>query len=147
MEQQALCVFVATSAYLYLKMTANSLVQGYCRFRGLGFSYPEDRSLLGGPEPQSNDPHPLEDLHWRAGSAWRNDLENIPIFLVAALCGLLTGIPAEPYGWLLILFASARTLHTAFLLKSWQPTRFLAFATGQTVTGVLFLWSLWRVGF
>lgn len=134
-------VFVATSAYLFLKMHFNSFFQGYARARGSGFKYPEDRLFDSSPKPEEQIKK-MEDLEWRATACWRNDLENIPLFFVAALCGLMSGIPLPAYKALLVAFCIARTLHSASLLFGRQPWRFIFFLVGMCITSTLFVWSL-----
>lgn len=138
MNTDALFCFTAASAYLFLKMFLNSGLQGYARFRGLGFKYPEDQAFKKSIAPNEK----LADLEFRATAAWRNDLENIPMFVVAALCGLLAGVPLFAYQVLLTAYCGFRTLHTLTLITGKQPWRFIGYAGGISVTGVLFLWSL-----
>lgn len=133
-------VFTATAAFLFLKMTANSFVQAYTRIRGVGFGYPEDVSTFKGRERVQE--HPLKDLHERAGAAWRNDCENLPIFLVAALCGAVAQVPLQAYTALLVAFCGLRLVHFVSLLKAAQPWRFLSFVAAQSIIGTLFVWSL-----
>lgn len=145
MNPEAVCILSTAAAFLFLKMQVNSVLQGYARAKGVGFVYPEDQAFFGGPKGQERSHY--EDLHYRATAAWRNDVENIPIFLVAAVCALLSGVPLEAFRWLLIGYCVCRSLHTFCLVKSLQPWRFLVFATGNTITGVLFVWSLRLAGF
>lgn len=143
MEQQTLTYFVATSAYLYLKMFANSGVQAYARFRYKSFKYKEDAPFF---REDLNPDKPEPDILMRASAAWRNDLENIPIFLVAALCGLLTGVSPSLYGCLVVAFCAGRTVQTVTLLWGKQPWRFLGYFTGQIATGTMFVLCLRQLG-
>jgi glutathione S-transferase len=136
-------VFVASSAYLFLKMFANSGVQGYARFRWKSFKYREDQGFFGAPFDENR---PQPELLMRADAAWRNDLENIPMFVVAALCGALSGVPLPLYRVLVLAFCAARTLHTPCLLFGWQPWRFLSFALGIASTLLLYGVSLRQLG-
>lgn len=143
MDQQPLCTFVATSAYLFLKMFANSGVQGFARLRARAPKYREDQKFFGAqPDPQA----PPSDLLQRADACWRNDLENIPIFLVAALSGLLTGVPQTLYLPLMLLFCLGRTVQTVSLLLALQPWRFFGYAAGVISTGAMFVLSLRQLG-
>jgi uncharacterized MAPEG superfamily protein len=143
MEQQTLTYFVAASAYLYLKMFANTGVQAYARFRYKSFKYKEDSPFFR----EELDPEkPEPEILVRASAAWRNDLENIPIFLVAALCGLLTGVNPSLYGWLLVAFCAGRTVQTVTLILGKQPWRFLGYVAGQIATGTMFVMSLRQLG-
>ena len=136
-------IFVASSAYLFLKMFANSGVQGYARFRWKSFRYQEDQGFFGAPFDEHR---PQPDLLMRADAAWRNDLENIPMFIVASLCALMTGVSLPLYKACVVSFCAARTLHTPCLLFRWQPWRFLAFASGVAATLVLYASSLRQLG-
>ena len=128
---------------LAVKMWANALVQAYVRFRYRQFVNPEDASLvgklIGKSRPPATHEHPLVQ---RAERCWRNDLENIPMFLLMALgYGLLGGST----GWGVVYlgtFAIARTAHTLFYLAGLQPWRFLAYLVGVGATGALAIHSL-----
>jgi uncharacterized MAPEG superfamily protein len=143
MNQECLSIFVASSAYLFLKMFSNSLIQGYARFRSKNFKYVEDQKFFAkSDEP----PKPQTDLQNRADAAWRNDLENIPVFFVAALCALMTGINPLTYKLLVTVFCLARTMHTFTLIFPLQPWRTMAFSAGIGCTGLLFRFSLTALG-
>lgn len=143
MDQQSLCAFVATSAYLFVKMFANSAVQGFTRMRMKAPKFAEDGKFFGG----NTDPEgPLGELLARADGCWRNDLENIPIFLVAALCGLMAGVPYGLYLPLLLAFCLARTLQTVSLLLALQPWRAIGYGAGLVCTGAMFVLSLRQFG-
>ncbi|NMF85257.1 MAPEG family protein [Nodosilinea sp. P-1105] len=128
---------------LAVKMWANALVQAYARFRYRQFVNPEDASLvgqlIGKPRPPATQEHPLAQ---RAERCWRNDLENIPMFLLVALgYGLLGGSA----GWGVVYlgtFAITRTAHTLFYLAGLQPWRFLAYLVGVGATGAIAIHSL-----
>lgn len=143
MEHSPLTVFVGACAFLYLKMLANSMVQAYCRFRYKSFKYREDEPFF---RCKFEDQEPQPELLTRADAAWRNDHENIPIFLAAALCGLLTGVPLPVYTGLVVAFCVGRSTQTLCLLKGIQPWRFIGFVTGQICTSALFIWSLRLLG-
>lgn len=139
MEPQAVSVFVATSAFLFLKMLGNTMVQGYCRFRYKSFKYREDEPFF---RARLDPDRPQPELLNRADAAWRNDLENIPMFVIAALCALLSGLPTAAYTILCATYCGARTLHTLTLLAALQPWRFIFFVVGMSCTCSLFIWSL-----
>ena len=143
MNHECLSIFVATSAYLFLKMFSNSLVQGYARFRTQNFKYAEVQKFFG-----KNDeaPKAQTDFQNRADAVWRNDLENIPVFYVASLCALLTGINPVSYKLLAWGFCVVRSIHTVTLLKPLQPWRTIAFAAGISCTAMLFKLSLTSLG-
>jgi uncharacterized MAPEG superfamily protein len=138
-----LSVFVAGSAFLFLKMFANTGVQGYCRFRYKSFKYREDEPFFG-VALESARPQP--ELLTRADACWRNDLENIPAFWVASLCGMLVPIDLGTYTGLVVTYCAARFLHTVFLLWGRQPWRFLAYAVALFCCGLMFVSSLRGLG-
>lgn len=139
MEPATVSIFVATSSYLFVKMFSNSIVQGYCRFRYKSFKYREDESFF---RAKLDTTKPQPELLTRADAAWRNDLENIPMFIVAALCAMFSGVPEQAFCWISLLYCAARTLHTITLLASLQPWRFIFFFIGMSCTSALFIWSL-----
>lgn len=141
--QQNLIYFVAGCAYLYLKMMANTGVQGYARFRYKSHKYNEDTKFFG-TKPDREAPQP--EILTRADAAWRNDLENIPLFIAAALCGYLSGVSTALYGPLVIAFCAARSVHTLSLLVGLQPWRFLGYLVGVVSTGTMFVLSLRQFG-
>jgi uncharacterized MAPEG superfamily protein len=143
MDSQSLCTFVATNAYLFMKMFANSGVQGYARFRYKSHKYREDEVYFRAPADRQS---PQPELLTRADACWRNDLENIPIFIVAALCGLLAGVPQSLYLPLMIAFCVGRTVQSLSLLLALQPWRFLGYVTGLISTGTMFVLALRQFG-
>ena len=61
----------------------------------------------------------------------RNDLENIPPFLLLGLLYVLTGPSLQSAAWHFRIFAGSRFLHTvAYLMPLPQPSRALCFAVG-----------------
>ena len=114
---------------LFVKMFANSAVQGLTRFRTKSFAWPEDAALFRGAQTVERDPELVE----RASRCWRNDLENIPVYLFLALGFVLAG--GAPW-WAALYFTTftvARVLHTIFYLRGLQPHRNLAYQLGLLV--------------
>src|SRR5690606_19386696 len=75
--------------------------------------------------------HPTAE---RAAFCWRNDLENIPLFLILALGFVLVGGSTE---WGLVYFAVyaiARISHTVFYMCMLQPWRTIAYEIGAVAT-------------
>ena len=70
----------------------------------------------------------------RAGHAWRNDLENIPIFLILGMIYVYAALPAMPFLIYCVVFTVARIFHTIFFLRAAQPWRTIAFFVGQLAT-------------
>lgn len=114
---------------LFFKMFANSLVQGLTRFRTGSFAWPEDAAMFRDARVAERDPEMVE----RASRCWRNDLENIPIYLFLGLGYVLSG--GTPW-WAALYFTTftvARVLHTVFYLRGVQPYRNIAYQIGVLV--------------
>src|SRR5260370_42289177 len=79
--------YALTTVVLFFKMSANSVVQGIGRVNTKTFVTPEDARFFA-----QSDPAPDEaPIVKRASMAWRNDLENIPIFLFLGLIYVTLG--------------------------------------------------------
>ena len=66
----------------------------------------------------------------RANNAWRNDLENIPMFLILALVYAIVGLSPTLFILYCVVFTVARILHTIFYLNAVQPWRTIAYSVG-----------------
>ena len=119
--------YAITVVLLFFKMFANSGVQAYHRIGKKAFAIPEDARIFGKTEPL---PQELPEVQ-RAAAVWRNDLENIPIFLFLALVFVLVSPEASDASTYFGVFVVARVLHTIFYLNAMQPWRFLAFLVGS----------------
>ncbi len=118
--------FAVLALSLFLNMFVTTLVQARARMSTLAFARPEDAAHWGG----SVDDAPVARL---AQAALRNDLENIPWFLV--LVATLLALHAAPivalaYGG---VFLGARVMHTVCYLQPRQPLRNRAYLVGVTV--------------
>ncbi len=121
-----------TLVYLSLKMISNSVVQGFQRTKNRSFAHEEDAKFFGNATA-GNQP----ELVLKAASCWRNDLENIPIFLIMGLAFVFWGGEAQTAAIYFITFCVGRTLHSFFFLKSLQPHRTIAFTIGALTHMVL----------
>ncbi len=122
-------LYAVVTVILFLKMWALSLVQIYNRVKSDAFTKPEDAVAFGGGTPVAEDPPIVQ----RATMAWRNDLENIPIFL--ALAWVYIFLKAWPGGaaFYLLTFTAARIVHSYAFVNALQPLRFIAYAVGLLV--------------
>jgi uncharacterized MAPEG superfamily protein len=124
-------LYALVTVILYFKMSAISIVQGVARTRAKAFALPEDAKLFGNVPPVTEEIPTVQ----RAARAWRNDLENIPIFLFLALIYVLSspslGTGAVIYFW---VFVVARIAHTIFFLNAMQPWRTIAYTIGALAT-------------
>ncbi|MNO62750.1 MAPEG family protein [compost metagenome] len=128
----ALSVYAVCVVGLFLKMFALSCYQGYFRLRYLAFTNPEDAAVFKRAAQLAERPQVC-----RAGRAWMNDLENIPLFIALGGLAIAVAAPGPQVAWLCGVFTVARCVHTLAYLAGWQPWRTLAYGVG-----VLCLWVL-----
>ncbi len=141
-ESAAFRVWVASLVILFFKMFAISSVQAIARVRSRAFTRPEDARVFGkGAAPVERE-LPLVE---RANGCWRNDLENIPMYLFLSLAFVLAG-GGERYAWIYFgLYTLIRCVHSLVYLLGLQPHRFLAFFAGNVVLFSLIVHLLLRV--
>jgi len=121
------------TALLFFKMLAIAIFQGSVRAKNDVYTNPEDAAFIGKSETAQAE-HPD---YLRLSKAYRNDLENIPIFLGLAWAFLhLHGSDAWAPAYFAV-FTVARYGHSFFYLKAIQPWRALAFALGALVNVAL----------
>lgn len=120
----ALATLGVVTCVLVLKMTAVGLVTTAHRMRRRRFATAEDLALFPGASTERHD-----DVE-RARRAHRNDLENIPPFLLVALFFALTRPSATAAGVYFWGFTAARIAHSVFYLRSAQPFRTLSYTIG-----------------
>ena len=115
------------SALLVLKMGALSFATANTRRKSGVVVNPEDTKVNPGTRAAGEDAPETQ----RILRAHRNDLENIPAFLILALLFTLSGASATA-GWAYFgVYFVARVLHSIFYLKAIQPGRTAAFFAGQ----------------
>ena len=81
----------------------------------------------------------------RCRRAHRNDLENIPTFLVLALVAVLVGVPTAGLWICFGAFVVARVAHSIFYLSATQPWRSRSYGIGLLATLGLLVLVLVRV--
>ena len=118
-------LYALMAIILSLKMFAIGVVQGLARAGAKKFANPEDAKMFGAELVPQEVP-----TVQRANNAWRNDLENIPIFLILALVYVIAGLSPRAFIAYSVIFTVARILHTIFYLKAMQPWRTIAFTIG-----------------
>jgi uncharacterized MAPEG superfamily protein len=129
-------IYALTTIVLALKMSANSMVQALTRLPNKAFVNPEDARLFGaGAAPLADELSMVK----RAAAAWRNDLENIPIFLFLALIYAIVGLSTTAFVIYCAVFTLARILHTIFYLRAMQPGRTIMYFIGSMVTLALMI--------
>src|SRR6266851_2726382 len=118
-------MYALTTIVLALKMTLIGVVQGRARTSAGVFLNPEDAKMFGGKEVPEE-----PEMVQRASRAWRNDLENIPIFLILAWIYVAAGLSATAFVIYCLVFMAARIIHTICYLNAIQPYRTIAFTVG-----------------
>ncbi len=138
--------WVLCAAVLFLKMSGNSLIQGFYRMKYQRFVNPEDATafskLIGKPVESCSEDHPMVA---RAAGCWRNDLENIPMFLILGLGFVLVGGDTD---WGIVyfsVFTISRILHTVFFMMALQPWRNIAYDTGLISSIALAMHSVVKI--
>jgi uncharacterized MAPEG superfamily protein len=118
-------MYALTAIILALKMSSLAIVQGRARVKAGTFVNPEDASTFGG-KVAPEEPAMVQ----RAAKAWRNDIENIPIFLILAWIYVSAGLSTTPFVIYCLVFMVARIVHTICYLNSIQPMRTISFTIG-----------------
>jgi len=121
--------YALTTVILFFKMFAISIVQGLGRLNTKTFVTAEDARFFA-QVPPSPDEAPIVK---RAQMAWRNDLENVPIFLFLGLIYVTLGCSPEGAYIYFTIFIVARILHTVAYLNGMQPWRTIFFTIGMIV--------------
>ena len=135
-------IYAITAIVLALKMAAISVMQGRARVASKIFVNPEDAVAFEGKAMPEE--HPAVQ---RAAKAWRNDLENIPIFLILAWIYVAAGLSVIAFAIYCGVFTLVRIAHTVCYLNSIQPWRTYAFMVGAIVMLALMIHLLIRVVF
>jgi uncharacterized MAPEG superfamily protein len=118
-------MYAITAIVLALKMSAIAVVQGRARMGAGAFLNPEDAAAFGGSAVPEE-----PEMVLRASRAWRNDLENIPMFLILAWIYVAAGLSVAAFVIYCLVFMAARILHTICYINSIQPWRTAAFMAG-----------------
>ena len=123
-------------------MAAISVVQGRGRVAAGLFVNPEDEKSFSGKEASQEAP----DVE-RASRAWRNDLENIPIFLILDGIYVSAGLSTTAFVVYCLIFMVMRIAHTVCYLNSIQPFRTVSFTIGAITMLVMMVHMLIKVAF
>ena len=127
-------IYALTTIILALKMSAISVVQGRARTSAGVFVNPEDAKFFGAKQAPEEVP-----AVQRAARAWRNDLENIPIFLILAWIYVAAELSTGTFLIYCAVFVVARILHTIFYLNSIQPLRTIMYTIGAIASLALMI--------
>ncbi|MCH8618071.1 MAPEG family protein [Undibacterium sp. TS12] len=136
----ALPSFVMALLALFLKTTLVSGLQIVTRVRSRRYLLPEDAGMAG--------LRPVEaeaELVQRCARVWRNDVENLPLFLALALSYVLLGGEPSSANWLFGSYVLIRYLHTAVYLRGLQPWRAMLYIAGMLVCWMIVLGILHQI--
>ena len=122
-------MYAITAIVLALKMFAIDIVQGRARLSAGAFVNPEDAKTFNARQTPEDAP-----MVQRAARAWRNDLENIPIFLILAWIYVTAGLSSGAFVVYCVVFMVARIAHTICYIGAIQPWRTIAFTIGAIAT-------------
>lgn len=128
----ALPAFAAALVALFLKTTLTSIAQVISRVLAGTFLMPEDAALMR-KRPVAAEAAFVQ----RCANVWRNDVENLPLFVALALTYVLLGASMESARTLFAAYVVLRYLHTAVYLRGLQPWRALLYLSGMAVCWVI----------
>lgn len=128
----ALHIFALALLALLSKTTLTSMLQVISRFRSKRFLLPEDAALAGTTPVASE-----SLLVQRCAYVWRNDVENLPLFLLLALTYVLLGAAPVPASWLFGGYVLIRYVHTLAYLRGIQPWRAVLYLSGMALCWLL----------
>ncbi|MBL0726419.1 MAPEG family protein [Piscinibacter sp. HJYY11] len=124
----ALPAFAIALVALFAKTTFTSVLQVISRVRAGVFPIPEDARLMRKPPAEAE-----ADFVRRCANIWRNDTENLPLFLALGLTYTLLGAPAGAAQVYFGAYVALRYTHTVVFLLGLQPWRALFYLAGMAV--------------
>lgn len=133
----AMPAFALALVALFTKTTLTSALQVASRLRAGVFPIPEDARLMRKPPADAE-----ADFVRRCANVWRNDTENLPLFIALALTYTLLGAPAAAAQALFGTYVLLRWLHTLVFLRGLQPWRAITYLAGLGVCWAIALRSL-----
>lgn len=119
-------LYALCAVLLVIKMFAVGFYTAATRARLKVAMNPEDAARFGSQLSDVEHPEVARVLR-----AHRNDLENIPAFLLLGLVAVLLGAPAVPLKVALIVYTAARIAYSIAYLRSMQPWRTIFFGLGS----------------
>jgi glutathione S-transferase len=124
----ALPAFTFALMALFAKTTLTSALQVVSRLRAGVFPIPEDARLMRRPPAKEE-----ADFVRRCANVWRNDTENLPLFIALGLTYTLLGAPAAAAEMLFGAYVVLRYVHTLVFLRGLQPWRAITYLAGLAV--------------
>lgn len=141
LEEPVVRLYVLSAIVLILKMIATGGFTATLRLFRKAYITDEDARFMRAQ--RRNEPDPLIG---RLERIQRNDLENIPTYLVSAFLFSLSGPSVVLAAWLFGVVTLARLMHTLIYLAGWQPWRSIIFEVGNfthIAIIVLLIRNLW----
>lgn len=136
--------YVIAAALMVLKIMAQGWITVVRMMANQsGFVSPEDvKAGLANPKPRTGQLDANDDVE-RSRRIHRNDLENIPAFLVVGLLFVAIGPPLAAAQWLLYGFVAARLLHTiAYSMAQSHEVRASFYTVGSLIVMAMAVWVL-----
>jgi uncharacterized MAPEG superfamily protein len=124
----ALPAYAVALVALFLKTTLTSVVQVVSRVRAGVFPIAEDARLMGRTPADAEAPFVR-----RCANVWRNDTENLPLFMALGLTFVLLGASAQAGLIYFSLYVALRYVHTIVFLCGLQPWRAVFYLLGLSV--------------
>lgn len=124
----ALPAYTFALAALFAKTTLTSALQVISRLRSGVFPIPEDARLMGKRPAEAE-----AGFVRRCANVWRNDTENLPLFMALGLTWVLLGASAEAGAMYFGAYVGLRYAHTCVFLLGLQPWRALLYLAGLGV--------------
>jgi uncharacterized MAPEG superfamily protein len=124
----ALNAFALALVALFLKTTLTSALQVISRIRAGAFPIPEDARLMKRTHTQAEAP-----FVQRCANVWRNDTENLPLFMALGLTYVLLGATAQAGYTYFGLYVLVRYIHSMVYLRALQPWRAMFYLLGLAI--------------
>lgn len=133
----ALPSFALALVALFTKASLTSALQVISRVRAGVFPIPEDARLMRKPLADAE-----ADFVRRCANVWRNDTENLPLFLALALVYMLLGATSQSAQLLFGAYVGLRYAHTLVFLLGLQPWRAVLYLASMAVCWTIAVRSL-----
>ena len=113
MNNEALAIWFFCTGYLFLKTYSTSLVQALSRIKKKSYRHEDDMSFFSKGKGKFGSEH-FSEIDKKSEHVWRNDLENIPLFIFLFL-GFTLIVNNKDYSiTYALIFYISRALHILF---------------------------------
>ena len=122
MKNEALVIWFFCTGQLFLKTYSTSAVQALSRIKNKSYRHEDGMSFFSKGKGKFGSQN-FSEIDKKSEHVWRNDLENIPLFIFLFL-GFTLIVNNKDYSIIYALnFCISRTLHTLFYYIPKQPWR------------------------